>query len=63
MKTYTITFRNGESTEQKADWFTLDTHFGTPIARFLKKAEGTSEDRGEMIAAFTDVVSVIQKDV
>jgi hypothetical protein len=61
MKTYIIKFRGEKDTEQNADWFTLSADLGTPIARFFKK-DGASEDRGELIAAFTDVVSVVQKD-
>lgn len=58
MKTYTITFFNGEKVEQKADVFSV----GNQFIEFSKKAE---ENRGLDITAVFNaahVVSVQEKE-
>lgn len=60
MKTYIIMFRNGEKTEQKADWFTLNSDLGNATGRFYKKEEGDANS-GELIAAFSNVQSIMLK--
>jgi hypothetical protein len=60
MNTYTITFNDGKVVEHKADWFDFSSDaFAT--AQFWKQEAGHA-NRGELIAAFTGVQSVVIKE-